>query len=80
MDFLFSGFIEVKEEDSEPVYLDASRIIAIEQSDCNENSCRVILDGGYGTLNVPMSAAELRRKISEIRARGQRTLISLLKK
>lgn len=77
MDFLFSGFIEVKEEDGEPVYLDASRIIAIEQSDCNENSCRVILDGVE--VRVSMSAAEMRRKISEIRARGQKTLRSLLK-
>lgn len=79
MDFLFSGFIEFKNENGDPVYIDASKITAIEQNTFDENSCSIAVDGGYGTLTVPMSATELRRKISEIRARGQKTLRTLLK-
>ena len=79
MDFLFSGFIEFKNKNDDPVYLDASRIIAIEQSDCDENQCSIIMDGIDGIMPFPMSAAELRRKISEIRVRGQKTLRTLLK-
>ena len=76
MDFLFSGFIEYKNTNGNMMYLDASKIIGIEQS-YDENSCYVKLDCGE-TLRIPMSAAKLRRKISEIRARGQKTLRTLL--
>lgn len=79
MDFLFSGFIEFENEKGNPVHIDASKIIAIEQNTLDENSCYIAVTGGYGTTKVPMSAAELRRKISEIRARGQKTLRALLK-
>lgn len=77
MDFLFSGFIEFKKNDGTPAYIDASRIIAIEQNVYVDDSCLVVMDGAE--LKVPMSATELRRKVSEIRARGQKTLRALLK-
>jgi hypothetical protein len=79
MDFLFSGFIEFKSERGDPVHIDASKIIAIEQNAFDKNSCDIAVSGGYGTIKVPMSSAELRRKVSEIRARGQKTLRALLK-
>lgn len=79
MDFLFSGFIEFKNKNGDPVYIDASKIVAIEQHNDDENQCRIIMDGIDGIMPIPMSAAELRRKISEIRARGQKTLRTLLK-
>lgn len=79
MDFLFSGFIDFKSERGDPVHIDASKIIAIEQNTFDENSCDIAVVGASGTIKVPMSAAELRRKISEIRARGQKTLRTLLK-
>lgn len=77
MDFLFSGFIEFKNINGDPAYIDASKIIMIEQSRFDENSCAVALDDK--TMMIPMSAAEMRRKISEIRARGRKTLKDLLK-
>ena len=79
MDFLFSGFIEFKNKNGDPVYIDASKIITIEQHSYDENQCSILLDGIDGIMPIPMSAAELRRKISEIRARGQKTLRTLLK-
>jgi hypothetical protein len=79
MDFLFSGFIEFKNTNGDPVYVDASKITVIEQNHFDENACAVVLDGIGRGIMVPMSAAELRRKISEIRARGQKTLRALLK-
>lgn len=79
MDFLFSGFIEFKNINGDPVYVDASKIVMIEQHNYDENQCSIVLDGINGIMSVPMSAAELRRKISEIRARGQKTLRTLLK-
>lgn len=78
MDFLFSGFIEFKNENDQMILLDASKIVAIEQNRFDENSCYAVLGNGEGVA-VPMSAAELRRKISEIRARGQKTLKTLLR-
>ena len=77
MDFLFGGFIEFKNVNGDPAYIDASKIIMIEQSHFDENSCAVAMDDR--TMMIPMSAAELRRKISEIRVRGQKTLKTLLK-
>ena len=77
MDFLFGGFIEFKNKNGDPVCIDASKIIMIEQSHFDENSCAVAMDDR--TMMIPMSAAELRRKISEIRVRGQKTLKTLLK-
>lgn len=77
MDFLFSGFIEFENANGDPVHIDASKIIAIEQNTFDENSCLVVMDGAE--LKVPMSAAEFRKKVSEIRARGQKTLRALLK-
>ena len=78
MDFLFSGFIEFKNKNGDPVYIDASKIVGIEQNEFDENLCYAEMVDGKG-LWIPMSAAELRRKISEIRARGQKTLRTLLK-
>lgn len=77
MDFLFSGFIEFENVNGVPAYIDASRIVAIEQNTFIDDSCLVVMDGAE--LKVPMSAAEMRRKVSEIRARGQKTLRALLK-
>lgn len=77
MDFLFSGFIEFKNVNGDPAYIEASKIIMIEQSHFDENSCAVALDDK--TMMIPMSAAEMRRKVSEIRARGRKTLRDLLK-
>jgi hypothetical protein len=79
MDFLFSGFIEFKNKNGDPVYIDASKIVTIEQYNYDENQCHILLHGIDGIMPIPMSAAELRRKISEIRARGQKTLRTLLK-
>ena len=79
MDFLFSGFIEFKNKNGDPVYIDASKVVTIEQHHNDENQCSIILHGIDGIMPIPMSAAELRRKISEIRARGQKTLKTLLK-
>ena len=79
MDFLFSGFIEFKNENGDPVCIDASKIVTIEQDNYDEDQCHVIMDGIAGIMPIPMSAAELRRKISEIRVRGQKTLKTLLK-
>ena len=79
MDFLFSGFIEFKNKNGDPVCIDASKIVTFEQDNCDENQCHIILDGIDGVMPIPMSAAELRRKISEIRVRGQKTLKALLK-
>lgn len=78
MDFLFSGFIEFENQNGDPVYVDASKIVMINQH-YDENSCAATLDGVDKPFRVPMSAAELRRKVSEIRARGQKTLRALLK-
>lgn len=78
MDFLFSGFIEFKNANGMMMHIDASKIIGIEQSEFDENLCYAELVDGK-VLRVPMSAAEMRRKISEIRARGQKTLKALLK-
>lgn len=77
MDFLFSGFVEFKNVNGVPTYIDASKIVAIEQNTYVDDSCLVVVDGAE--LKVPMSAAEMRRKISEIRARGRKTLKDLLK-
>ena len=79
MDFLFSGFIEFKNKNGDPVYIDASKVVTIEQHNNDENQCSIILDGVNGIMLISMSAAELRRKISEIRARGQKTLKTLLR-
>lgn len=79
MDFLFSGFIEFKNKNGDPVYIDASKVVTIEQHNNDENQCSILLDGIDGIMPIPMSAAELRRKISEIRARGQKTLKTLLR-
>lgn len=79
MDFLFSGFIEFKNQNGDLVHIDASKIIVIEQNKYDENACAVVLDGAPNPATIPMSAAELRRKVSEIRARGQKTLRALLK-
>lgn len=79
MDFLFSGFIEFKNINGDPVYIDASKVVTIEQHNYDENQCSIVLDGIDVVMPIPMSAAELRRKISEIRARGQKTLRTLLK-
>lgn len=78
MDFLFSGFIEFKNENGATVHLDASKIAAIEQNIYKEDLCYAVMDYREEVM-VPMSAAELRRKVSEIRARGQKTLRALLK-
>lgn len=80
MDFLFSGFIEFKNKNGDPVYIDASKIVTIEQHNGDENQCSIILDGIDGVIPIPMSAAELRRKISEIRARGRKAFMAMLKK
>lgn len=79
MDFLFSGFIEYENAKGAAIHLDASKIIAIEQNIFDKNSCEIAVVGGCGTIEVPMPAAELRKKVSEIRARGQKTLRALLK-
>ena len=79
MDFLFSGFIEFKNKNGDPVYIDASKVVTIEQHNNDENQCSILLDGVNGIMLISMSAAELRRKISEIRARGQKTLKTLLR-
>ena len=78
MNFLFSGFIEFKNVNGKMMYIDASKIVWIEQNEFDENLCYAEMVDGKG-LRIPMSAAELRRKISEIRARGQKTLRTLLK-
>ncbi len=78
MDFLFSGFIEYENTNGAAIHLDASKIIAIEQNAYVDDSCYAVMNNGE-PITVPMSAAELRRKISEIRARGQKTLRALLK-
>lgn len=79
MNFLFSGFIEFKNVNGKMMYIDASKIVTFEQHNNDENQCSIILDGIDGVMPIPMSAAELRRKISEIRARGQKTLKTLLR-
>ena len=79
MDFLFSGFIEFKNKNGDPVCIDASKIVTFEQVNYDENQCHIIVDGIDGIMPIPMSAAELRRKISEIRVRGQKTLKTLLR-
>ena len=79
MDFLFGGFIEFKNVNGDPVCIDASKIVTFEQDNYDENQCHIIMDGIDGIMPIPMSAAELRRKISEIRVRGQKTLKTLLK-
>ena len=78
MNFLFSGFIEFKNVNGKMMYIDASKIVGIEQNEFDENLCYAEMVDGKG-LWIPMSAAELRKKISEIRARGQKTLRTLLK-
>ena len=78
MNFLFSGFIEFKTVTGKMMYIDASKIVGIEQNEFDENLCYAEMVDGKG-LWIPMSAAELRRKISEIRARGQKTLKTLLR-
>ena len=78
MNFLFSGFIEFKNVNGKMMYIDASKIVGIEQNEFDENLCYAEMVDGKG-LWLPMSAAELRRKISEIRARGQKTLKTLLR-
>ena len=78
MNFLFSDFIEFKNVNGKMMYIDASKIVGIEQNEFDENLCYAEMVDGKG-MWIPMSDAELRRKISEIRARGQKTLRTLLK-
>lgn len=80
MDFLFGGFIEFKNKNGYPVCIDASKIVTFEQDSYDENQCHIILDGIDGVMPVPMPASELRRKISEIRARGRKAFMAMLKK
>lgn len=76
MVFLFGGFVEFKNVNGKMMYIDASKIVGIEQNEFDENLCYVEMVDGKG-LRVPMSAENFVWEVKKVREKAIQRLTSL---
>lgn len=76
MDFLFSGFVKFTNINGKMTYIDASKLVAIEQNNYDDNLCYVEMNDGNG-LRVPMSAENFVREVEKVREKAIQRLTSL---